>query len=161
MNVEEKNLKNRGNTSDLLAGVLFLFLAVFIIFESSGMLHRGKYLVDSPGFIPLLMGISMSILSVILVTQMLINKAYLNFNGWLRDTFKSDDFKRWFTVFIITTIYFILIGRISFYFLTFGYLMAMFLYLGSAKIWLMLLIAVGVSTMIYFVFYLGFRMPLP
>ena len=161
MDTEGKNITGRGHTSDLLVGVLFLLLAAFIVYEATGMLHRGKYLVDSPGFIPLLMGISMSVLSIILITQMLINKAYLNFSGWLRDTLKSEDFKRWFTVFIITTIYFLFIGRISFYYLTFAYLMAMFLYFRSTKIWFMILVAAGVSAMMHFVFYLGFRMPLP
>ncbi len=162
MSMEEKQKPlNRGNNSDFIVGFLFLFLAIFIIFESSGMLHRGRYLVEAPGFIPLLMGVSMSVLSIILVAQMIINKGHLNLKGWLTDTFKSDDFKRWASVFGITAIYFILIGRTSFYYLTFGYLMAMFLYFRSTKIWLMILIALGVSILLYLVFYLGFRMPLP
>ncbi len=152
---------NRGFTSDLFVGLLFLCLAVFIIVESSGMLHRGKYLVDAPGFIPLLMGASLLVLSGILIAQMLMKKAYNDIIGWALDNLRNDDFKRWMAVFGITAIYFILVGRASFYGLTFAYLMAMFLYFRSTKLWLMLLVASGVSLLVYLVFYLGFRMPLP
>ncbi len=158
---EKQKTQDHQNTSDLLVGLLFLGLAVFIIVESAGMLHRGQYLVDAPGFIPLLMGVSLLVLSVIIITQMIIKKAYLDVAGWTLDNLRNDDFKRWMAVFGITAVYFILVGRFSFYVLTFAYLLAMFLYFRSTKIWLMLLVSFGVSLLVYLVFYLGFRMPLP
>lgn len=163
--MEEK--KNRNAAKDLFCGILLVLFGVYIIVTSLGMKVYNTF-IDAPGFFPTIVG------GVIILLGGLLAFTGAKLGGFreLKEVCSAAFLKAFFTddatirvvilVAMMAVYIYILLGRVHFIIATSVYLIANFLYLRATKQWWMsILIAVAMSTIVYYAFKLGFGITMP
>ena len=158
--MEEK--KNRNAAKDLFCGILLVLFGIYIVVTSLGMKVYNTF-IDAPGFFPTIVGAVIVLLGGLLAftgaklggvreLKEICNPAFL------KAFFTNDSTIRVVILVAMMVVYiYVLLGRMHFIIATSIYLIANFLYLRATKQWwLSILIAVAMSTIVYYAFKLGF-----
>ena len=163
--MEEKKARNAAK--DLFCGVLLVLFGIYVIIDSLNMKVYNTF-IDAPGFFPTLIGAVLVVLGAVL--------AFIGFklggarelkevmNGpFIKQFITSDSTIRVVVLVAMMVVYiYVLLGRVHFIIATSIYLIANFLYLKATKQWwLSILIAVAMSTIVYYAFKLGFGITMP
>ena len=154
--------KPRNAAKDFASGLLLVLIGIFIVVDA---LHLKIYntFIDAPGFFPTIVGSVIAVLGGIL--------AFIGFKlggpkqlkevltgTFLKQFATSESTLRVVILIAMMVIYiWVLLGRVHFIIATSVYLIANFLYLKANKHWwLSVIIAVAVSTIVYYAFKIGF-----
>lgn len=163
--MEEK--KNRNAAKDLFCGVLLVLFGIYVIVDSLNLKVYNTFL-DAPGFFPTIIGGVLVLLGAVL--------AVIGFKlggakelgevcniAFLKEFITSDTTIRVFVLVVFMVEYIWgLLGRLHFIHATSLYLIANFLYLKATKhVWLSVAIAIGMSTIVFYAFKLGFGIVMP
>ena len=148
---------------EFLLGTVLIAFSIFVIVESIRMPQHGSWgFLMSPGFVPLLSGIVLLLLSSALMANAISKGGYRQLGSWLHMTISDDENRRFFVIFVLMGIYVVgLLGRVHFFIATLIYFGAIFTYLkvGSrGKIAFYSLMATFLSAFLLPRF---FEMPLP
>ena len=159
--------KNRNAAKDFFCGILLVLFGIYIVVTALSM-KRYNTFVDAPGFFPTIVGAVIALLGGILafigfklggVGQL---KEVCNF-GFLKEFITSDT-----TVRVIVLVAFMaeyiygLLGKLHFIHATSLYLIANFMYLKAMKRpWMAVVVAVGMSAIVYYAFLFGFGITMP
>jgi hypothetical protein len=163
--MEEK--KNRNAAKDLFCGILLVLFGVYIVVTSLGMKVYNTF-IDAPGFFPTIVGGVIILLGGLLAFTgaklggLREMKEICN-GAFLKAFFTGDSTVRVVILVAMMAVYiYILLGRMHFIIATSIYLIANFLYLRATKHWwLSIIIAVAMSTIVYYAFKLGFGITMP
>ena len=163
--MEEK--KNRNAAKDLFCGILLVLFGIYVIVTSLGMKVYNTF-IDAPGFFPTIVGGVIILLGGLLAFTgaklggLREMKEICN-GAFLKAFFTGDSTVRVVILVAMMAVYiYILLGRMHFIIATSIYLIANFLYLRATKHWwLSILIAVAMSTIVYYAFKLGFGITMP
>ncbi|MEM1546098.1 MAG: hypothetical protein QXY40_10285 [Candidatus Methanomethylicia archaeon] len=144
-----------------------IFLMIFSIFILKESIDMPKPIIGlvgvfvSPGFFPVLLSISLLLLSVRLFLRelKLSNPKGLN----MKSILKSIELKRWMILALATALYIYLFDKFYFSILTFIYLIFLFLFLKTESLSILKIIisALIATFVISYIIPLVFEMPLP
>jgi hypothetical protein len=164
-----KTRQNAGNADrrarevgDLVGAICFGALGAFAIFAAAGMPRRGNLgFFTSPGFVPLLLGVLLVVLSLILAYKAIRREAMGGVQNWLRRIKESEESRRVLVLVTLLTAYVALIGRVNFALLTFVFASATFFYVRAGKPWQVLVYALLLTALVAFGIPELFSMPMP
>jgi len=152
--------------SDFVMGLILMALGLLIVLES---LKLPRFEKDwggfyaAPGFVPLILGITLFGMSLVLFLRAVKNQGYKiipgrqAFNNFLR----SNAVHRWCLAMVYAFGFFFLMGHIYFYIAAFLVLFAYMATFGELKFWVVLTVSLAASGLIYLVFTKIFLVPLP
>ena len=148
---------------EFLLGFALIVFSIFIIVEAIRMPRLGHWgFMMSPGFVPLLSGVVLLLLSIVLIAGAISRGGYRQIHAWLQLTISAAENRRFLVILVLMGFYvFGLLGRVQFVIATLIYLGAIFTYLkvgGRVKIAVYALLATLLSA---FLLPLFFEMPLP
>jgi len=148
---------------ELLLGSVLIAFSIFIIVEAFRMPQYGPWgFFMSPGFVPLLSGAVLLLLSIALVAGAISMGGYRQLGSWIRETVAADENRRFLAIFLFMGLYVLgLLGRVHFFIATLIYFGTVFTYLkvGSrGKIAIYTLLATFLAA---FLLPLLFEIPLP
>ena len=152
--------------ADFVMGLILMAFSIFIIVDAAQMPSFEKDwggVYAAPGFVPILFGIAIFGMSMAMWIRALKNNGHrIRITREKLDLFaRSGAVHRWCLVMLYAFGYFFLVGRLSFYILTFVFLFGFMLTFGKRK-WLQALIVSAVtSATIFLVFTRIFLVPLP
>ena len=160
-------MKDKGMPkADFVMGLILMACSIVIVVES---LKIPRFEKDwggfyaAPGFVPLILGLTLFVMSLALFVRALKMKGYrvkLN-RETLGNFVHSKPVHRWCLAIIYTFSFFFLLGHIYFYLAAFLVLFAFMLTFGEHKRWISLIISLVASAAIYLVFTKIFLVPLP
>ncbi|MDR5694514.1 MAG: tripartite tricarboxylate transporter TctB family protein [Armatimonadota bacterium] len=160
--MEEHGSEGQRNAGEFLAGIVLVGFSIFVIVESLRMPQRGPIpYVLSPGFLPLLLGFILFLLSTFVLSEGIRGGGHRKLGMWLGDISKHEEFWRWLIILLMTGGYTFVLGKIPFWMATVAYFLAIFIYLrigGPARI---AMYALGFSLFVSYVLPKLFEMPLP
>ena len=152
--------------ADFIMGLILMAFSLLIIIES---LKIPRFEKDwggfyaAPGFVPLILGITLFIMSLALFVRALMMKGYRIVPN--RDTLstfvRAKSVQRWCLAMIYAFGFFFLLGHIYFYLAAFLVLFAYMATFGEQKRSISLVISLIASAIIYLVFTKIFLVPLP
>jgi len=160
-------MKNKGMPkADFIMGLILMALSFFIVIES---LKIPRFEKDwggfyaAPGFVPLILGITLFVMSLALFVRSVKKQGYRIIPG--RETLsyfvRSRPFHRWCLAMIYAFGFFFLLGHIYFYLAAFLVLFAYMATFGEQKRSISLVISLAAAATIYLVFTKIFLVPLP
>ncbi len=136
-----------GPTSDLIAGLLLIALALFVTFESLRMPVRGPLgFFTGPGFLPAVLGAALAVLSAILVVQSVRQGGASDVRARLGD-WQSPESTRLAIVMALTALLAFTIGRIPYWAANLIYFILIFAFLrvGGRLVWQGFFLAVALA----------------
>jgi len=160
-------MKNQGMPkADFIMGLILMAISLLIIVESlripSFEKDWGGYYA-APGFVPLILGITLFVMSLVLFVRAVKKQGYKIIPGReaLKNFVRSGRVHRWCLAMIYVFSFFFLLGQIYFYLAAFLVLFAYMATFGEQKLYISLIISVVASALIYLVFTRIFLVPLP
>lgn len=128
MNSSEPSQKNIG---EFLSGILLIAVAAFVIIEALRMPRReAEGFMMSPGFVPLLAGSALLMLSLSLAARGFGKKGDRRVGQWLRECIDIRANRRFLVLLVIMGLYtIVLVGRIPFFAATLIFHLLIFRYL--------------------------------
>ena len=160
-------MKDKGMPkADFIMGLILMAGSLLIVVES---LKIPRFEKDwggfyaAPGFVPLILGISLFVMSLALFVRAVKKQGYKIFPGreTLRNFVRSRRVHRWCLAMIYAFGFFFLLGQIYFYLAAFLVLFAYMATFGEQKRSISLIISIVASATIYLVFTKIFLVPLP
>ena len=163
---------------DTVSSVFFMILGGYVVGAGIKMYHtaaEAPYNVTklsiSPALLPLVLGIGLLVLSIILLVNSLkgeknIGSEFVSrFKIWGKSTFaalKTSEVQHMIGGLIIMAVLaFVLLGRIPFVIGGTLFMIALMLYLRSSKWWKVIIISIVSMIMIFLLFQVAFKTPLP
>ncbi|CAB1078101.1 hypothetical protein D1AOALGA4SA_5866 [Olavius algarvensis Delta 1 endosymbiont] len=152
--------------ADFIMGLILMAVSLLIVVESlripSFEKDWGGYYA-APGFVPLILGITLFVMSLVLFVRAVKKQGYKVIPGRkaLKNFVRSGRVHRWCLAMIYAFGFFFLLGQIYFYLAAFLVLFAYMATFGEQKLYVSLIISVVASAMIYLVFTRIFLVPLP
>ena len=152
--------------ADFIMGLILMVLSLLVVLES---LRLPRFEKDwggfyaAPGFVPLILGITLFAMSLALFVRAVRNQGYkivpgrLAFENFLR----SKAVHRWCLAMAYVFGFFFLLGHIYFYIAAFLVIFAFIATFGGQKLWVGLTVSLVASGLIYLVFTKIFLVPLP
>ena len=152
--------------ADFVMGLILMACSLVIVVES---LKIPRFEKDwggfyaAPGFVPLILGITLFAMSLALFIRALKMKGYriIPDRDAFRDFVRSKPVHRWCLAILYAFSFFFLLGHIYFYLAAFLVLFAFMATFGEQKRWVSLIISLIASAAIYLVFTKIFLVPLP
>ena len=152
--------------ADFIMGLILMAGSLLIVVES---LKLPRFEKDwggfyaAPGFVPLILGITLLVMSLALFVRAVKKHGYRIIPGrdQLRDFVRSKPVHRWCLAMVYAFGFFFVLGHIYFYLAAFLVLFAFMATFGEQKVYISLIISVVASAMIYLVFTKIFLVPLP
>jgi hypothetical protein len=152
--------------ADFIMGLILMAGSLFIVVES---LKIPRFEKDwggfyaAPGFVPLILGITLFVMSLALFVRAVKKQGYRVIPGrqTLGNFVQSSRVHRWCLAMIYAFGFFFLLGHIYFYLATFLVLFAYMATFGEQKRSVSLVISIVASAAIYLVFTKIFLVPLP
>ncbi len=160
-------MKDKGMPkADFVMGLILMACSFVIVVEA---LKIPRFEKDwggfyaAPGFVPLILGITLFVMSLALFIRALKMQGYRIVPGrkTLRDFLHSRPVHRWCLAILYAFGFFFLLGRIYFYLAAFLVLFAYMATFGEQKRWISLVISLVASAAVYLVFTKIFLVPLP
>ena len=160
-------MKDKGMPkADFVMGLILMACSLLIVVES---LKIPRFEKDwggfyaAPGFVPLILGITLFVMSLALFVRALKKRGYriIPERKIVRDFVRSKPVHRWCLAMFYAFGFFFLLGHIYFYLAAFLVLFAYMVTFGEQKRWISLIISLAASASIYFVFTKIFLVPLP
>ena len=160
-------MKDKGMPkADFVMGLIFMAGSLVIVVES---LKIPRFEKDwggfyaAPGFVPLILGIALFVMSLALFVRALKMKGYRIIPGRqsVDDFMRSSSVHRWCLAMIYAFGFFFLLGHIYFYLAAFLVLFAYMATFSQQKRWISLIISLIAAALIYLVFTKIFLVPLP
>jgi len=160
-------MKDKGMPkADFIMGLILMAGSLFIVVES---LKIPRFEKDwggfyaAPGFVPLILGISLFVMSLALFVRAIKKQGYKIIPGreTLRNFVRSGRVHRWCLAMIYAFGFFFLLGNIYFYLAAFLVLWAYMATFGEQKLWVGLTVSLVAAGLIYLVFTKIFLVPLP
>ena len=160
-------MKNKGMPkADFIMGLILMALSFFIVIES---LKIPRFEKDwggfyaAPGFVPLILGITLFVMSLALFVRSVKKQGYKIIPGRepLSNFVRSRPVHRWCLAMIYAFGFFFLLGHIYFYLAAFLVLFAYMATFGEQKCSISLVISLAAAATIYLVFTKIFLVPLP
>ena len=160
-------MKDKGMPkADFVMGLILMACSLVLVVES---LKIPRFEKDwggfyaAPGFVPLILGITLFAMSLALFIRALKMKGYriIPDRQAFRDFTRSKPVHRWCLAIFYAFSFFFLLGHIYFYLATFLVLFAYMATFGEQKRWISLIISLIASAAIYLVFTKIFLVPLP
>ncbi|MCL2011002.1 MAG: tripartite tricarboxylate transporter TctB family protein [Synergistaceae bacterium] len=162
--IQPRAVKPMSGADFITAIVLIIFGTAF--FKNARNMRTYRIFFSSPGFFPMILGIIFILFGLALL--------YISYRrgGWvdarriigadnLKRSVASPVFKKCVIIFLLILGYVALLGKISFVYLSMGYLFLTFLFLKAAKWYWIALISVIAPIVIQMVFVNYFRIPMP
>lgn len=145
----------------ILALALIAYSALMAIGALNFRWNPRMGIVTSPAFTPILLSVLVTLLSCALIVDTLVKYGRVSLSNWFKGAVGEERMKRSFVLIIITAVYVVLTGRISFFAVTTVYLFAMFWYLriGNWKMIVLYSLLAGAAVAVFIPYI--FRMPLP
>jgi hypothetical protein len=160
-------MKNQGMPkADFIMGLILMAISLLIVVESlripSFEKDWGGYYA-APGFVPLILGITLFVMSLVLFVRAVKKQGYKIIPGreTLKNFVRSARVHRWCLAMIYAFGFFFLLGHIYFYLAAFLVLFAYMATFGEQKLHISLIISIVAAAMIYLVFTRIFLVPLP
>jgi hypothetical protein len=152
--------------ADFVMGLILMACSLVIVVES---LKIPRFEKDwggfyaAPGFVPLILGITLFVMSLALFIRALKMQGYkiIPDREALRGFLRSKPVHRWGLAILYAFSFFFLLGHIYFYLAAFLVLFAYMATFGEHKRWISLIISLIASAAIYLVFTKIFLVPLP
>jgi hypothetical protein len=160
-------MKDKGMPkADFIMGLILMAGSLVIVVESLKIPHFEKDwggFYAAPGFVPLILGISLFIMSLALFVRAVKMKGYRIIPGreTLSNFVRSRPVHRWCLAMIYAFGFFFLLGQIYFYLAAFLVLFAYMATFGEQKRWISLIVSMVASATIYLVFTKIFLVQLP
>jgi len=160
-------MKNKGMPkADFIMGLILMALSFFIVVES---LKIPRFEKDwggfyaAPGFVPLILGITLFVMSLALFVRSVKKQGYKVIPGreTLSNFVRSKPVHRWCLAMIYAFGFFFLLGHIYFYLAAFLILFAYMATFGEQKRSISLVVSLAAAATIYLVFTKIFLVPLP
>ena len=160
-------MKDKGMPkADFVMGLILMACSLAIVVES---LKIPRFEKDwggfyaAPGFVPLILGITLFAMSLALFIRAVKMKGYriIPDRQAFRDFVRSKPVHRWCLAILYAFSFFFLLGQIYFYLAAFLVLFAFMATFGEQKRWISLIISLIASAAIYLVFTKIFLVPLP
>ena len=160
-------MKDKGMPkADFIMGLILMACSLVIVVES---LKIPRFEKDwggfyaAPGFVPLILGITLFVMSLALFVRAIRHQGYKIIPGreTLKNFVRSKSVHRWCLAMIYAFGFFFLLGHIYFYLAAFLVLFAYMATFGEQKRFVSLIISLVASAMIYLVFTKIFLVPLP
>jgi hypothetical protein len=152
--------------ADFIMGLILMVLSLLVVLES---LRLPRFEKDwggfyaAPGFVPLILGITLFAMSLALFVRAVRNQGYKIVPG--RQVFenflRSKTVHRWCLAMAFAFGFFFLLGHIYFYIAAFLVIFAFIATFGGQKLWVGLTVSLLASGLIYLVFTKIFLVPLP
>lgn len=153
---------------DVIMSVLIIIISALVYINASSMPITSQILMNNPGFIPKVMAVVMIFLStLLLVKQILLYFKKVKIHEQNQEEYSITGFKgRYMNVGIVLLMvcgYGLLLNWIDFRISTFIFLSAAILFLAPAerRHWKYLITGIGVTLIVYIVFYYGWQIQLP
>jgi putative tricarboxylic transport membrane protein len=152
--------------ADFVMGLILMAFSLVIVVES---LKIPRFEKDwggfyaAPGFVPLILGITLFVMSLALFVRALKTQGYriIPSREVASDFVQSRPVHRWCLAMVYAFGFFFLLGHIYFYLAAFLVLFAYMATFGEQKRWISLIISLVASASIYLVFTKIFLVPLP
>jgi hypothetical protein len=152
--------------ADFVMGLILMALSLLIVVES---LKLPRFEKDwggfyaAPGFVPLILGITLFVMSLALFVRSVKNQGYkiIPSRQTVMDFSRSKAVHRWCLAMIYAFGFYFLLGHIYFYIVAFLVLFAYMATFGEQKLWVELAVSLGAAGFIYLVFTKIFLVPLP
>ena len=160
-------MKDKGMPkADFVMGLILMACSIVIVVES---LKIPRFEKDwggfyaAPGFVPLILGITLFVMSLALFVRALKKRGYriIPERQTVQDLVRSKPVHRWCLAMFYAFGFFFLLGHIYFYLAAFLVLFAYMATFGEQKPWISLIISLIASAAIYLVFTKIFLVPLP
>ena len=160
-------MENKGMPkADFIMGLILMALSFFIVVES---LKIPRFEKDwggfyaAPGFVPLILGITLFVMSLALFVRSVKKQGYKIIPGreTLSNFVRSKPVHRWCLAMIYAFGFFFLLGHIYFYLAAFLVLFAYMASFGEQKRSISLVVSLAAAATIYLVFTKIFLVPLP
>lgn len=143
--------------ADIIAGILGLFVAFYVIMES-GKFPEDNVLLMGPSFFPRILAVFMIVMSISLIVVALMGKSAKNAE---KLDIRDPGIQRSIIALVATIIYLFLFKRLGFILDSILYLMFLMYLLKLRNYVQMVLVSVGVSVAVYFIFKVGLSITLP
>ncbi len=152
--------------ADFVMGLILMVCSLAIVVESIKIPRFEKDwggFYAAPGFVPLILGITLFVMSLALFVRAVRMQGYRIIPGrkTLSDFVRSRPVHRWCLAMIYAFGFFFLLGHVYFYLATFLVLFAYMATFGEQKIWIGLIVSLIASGFIYLVFTRVFLVALP
>ena len=160
-------MKDKGMPkADFVMGLILMACSLAIVVES---LKIPRFEKDwggfyaAPGFVPLILGITLFVMSLTLFVRALRKQGYRIIPSWetIRAFVRSKPVHRWFLAMFYAFGFFFLLGHIYFYLAAFLVLFAYMATFGEQKLWVGLTVSLIAAGLIYLVFTKIFLVALP
>jgi glucan phosphoethanolaminetransferase (alkaline phosphatase superfamily) len=160
-------MKNNGMPkADFIMGLILMTLSLLIVVES---LKIPRFEKDwggfyaAPGFVPLILGITLFVMSLALFVRAVKKQGYKIIPGreTLGNFVRSKPVRRWCLAMVYAFGFFFLLGHIYFYLAAFLVMFAYMATFGEQKRSISLIVSIAASAVIYLVFTKIFLVPLP
>jgi len=158
-------------SADLLTGIIFSVLGVYVCFKSIGMFYvenirmqEGAAWYNSPGLFPLVIGAGFTLLSVLLILNSIKEKGSLGILRWsrIKGLFKDNRFIRGVLVVLILGFYvFFLLDRFPFFMSTFIFLITCMSVFKAEKWYKIIIYSFVFAWMITYIFGTVVKIPMP
>jgi len=142
---------------DLLSGLFWLAVAVFICIESFEA-SVGRLRSPGPGLLPLGCGIVLGLFAIILVIRSLLTHKT---EGKMEGLWKGKEWNKVLMVVTLLLIYGILLPYLGYLITTCGLMFFLFGRVGKTKLWIQAASAVATSLVTFFVFNVWLELRLP
>lgn len=152
--------------TDFVMGLILMALGFLIVVES---LKLPRFEKDwggfyaAPGFVPLILGITLFGMSLVLFLRAVKNQGYkiIPDRQAVNNFLRSNGVHRWCLAMAYAFGFFFLMGHIYFYIAAFLVLFAYMATFSEQKFWVVLTVSLAASGLIYLVFTKIFLVPLP
>ena len=163
-NISARVEKPLAGADFITAILLIIFGAVFYMGARSMKVYQMFFV--SPGFFPMILGVLFVLFGVTLLYTSYLRGGWRDARrivsgGNLKMCAASPVFKKWCVVFLLILVYVALLGKVSFVYLSMGYLFFTFIFLKAAKWYWIILISVTAPLAVQLVFVNFFRIPMP
>lgn len=143
--------------ADIIAGLLGLALSFYIIIQS-GKFPEDKVLLMGPSFFPRILAVVMLVMATILIISALLGKSAQTAEKF---DIRDPGIQRSIITLAVTVIYLLVLKRIGFIIDTIIYLMFLMYLLKLRNYLQMLLVSVGVTLTVYYIFRVALNITLP
>lgn len=143
--------------ADIIAGLLGLSLSFYIIIQS-GKFPEDNVLLLGPSFFPRILAVLMLIMSTTLIITALLGKSARTAE---KLDIRDPGIQRSIITLVVTVIYLLLLKHIGFIINTIVYLMFLMYLLKLRNYLKMVLVSVGVTIAVYYVFRVALNITLP
>lgn len=160
-------MNTKRNTADFVMAIIFMLIAIYMIIDGFHMTAKvGVKLYESPGLLPIVVGIMIITCAIILFLQCLKSNTVKHFIQSLGDSIKAAAKSQEFIniivgIFIIGIYTFVLLKLFPFWLASLLLMVILMLFLNAASIPKVLIVSGGTVGLIYLLFVVLFKVPLP